>query len=80
MRELEVDRERRIEIGEGLEHHRDAVVARARELIKFDFSHGLLQLPDKRERKAAQSRARRRRYELRHQRQGRATLAVPFFP
>ena len=47
VRELEVDRKRRVEIGEGLEHHRDAVVARARELIEFDFSHGLLQLPDK---------------------------------
>ena len=37
--QLEIDRQRRIEIGEGLEHHGDAVETLRGEALEFDFSH-----------------------------------------
>ena len=39
--ELEVDRQRRVEIGKRLQHEGDAVVTRLREPRKFGFSHAL---------------------------------------
>ena len=40
LRELQVERHRRIEIGANLRHHRDAVVALAGQLLEFELGHG----------------------------------------
>src|SRR5690606_18980357 len=37
---LQVDRQRRVEVGEGLERHRNAVVALGGETVEFEFRHG----------------------------------------
>mgnify|MGYP003347578405 CR=1 FL=1 len=37
--ELEIDRQRRVEIGESLEHQRNAVMARCRQLVELLFVH-----------------------------------------
>jgi hypothetical protein len=40
--QLEVDRQRRVEVGEGFERDGNAVVAFRREAVEFCFSHGML--------------------------------------
>ena len=45
LREFEIKRERRLEVGECLGDQRDAVVALRGQRLKFEFSHVSLRLP-----------------------------------
>jgi len=77
--ELEIDRERGIEIGEGLGDDRNAVVAPGGELLEVLFGH--LRLHENISGTCGvRVEATRERDQRRHQRRARACNPVPVFP
>ena len=77
MRELEVEGKRRFQIGKGLQHQRNAVVALRGQMVEFDFGHHESSLPVTR---AVRMQALQRMAHCRINQQPRRKTACPINP